>query len=98
MPVSVVVQMQAKAGQGDRMFEVLKEVMPDSAAAEGAIGFEALRDRDDPDKIIVIGRWRDRDDHTAYMAWREETGIGHSELAPLIETLAISYSDTVGEW
>ncbi len=98
MPVTVVVEMQAKPGEGDRMFEVINAIMPDTVAAEGAISFEAVRDRDDRDKFIVVGRWRERDDHESYMAWRAETGIGHDDLAPVMENVVITYCDTVAEW
>jgi quinol monooxygenase YgiN len=98
VPVTVVVQMQAKTGEGDRMLEIVHRIMPDTVAAEGAISFEAVRDRDDSDKFIVVGRWRERVDHETYMAWRAETGIGHDELAPVLETVVINYCDTVAEW
>lgn len=99
MAVRVVLELQAKPGEGDRMIEVLGQIMPDTANSDGALEFELLRDRDDGDKFVVIERWRDRADHEAYMAWRERTGIGREELASVIGgPVAITYCDTVGEW
>lgn len=98
MTVIVLVEMQANPGDGDRLLEVLKKITPDSLAGDGAISFETVRDQDDPDKFITIGRWRDRLAHTTYMNWRAETGIGPSELAPLLANLVITYSDVVGTW
>jgi quinol monooxygenase YgiN len=92
------VAIQAKPGEGDRMLEVLNSIMPDTVGADGAIGAETMRDSDDSDKFITVGRWRDRAAHEAYMAWRERTGKGHTELAPLMQNVVISYCATVGDW
>jgi quinol monooxygenase YgiN len=96
--VSVVVQMKAKPGEGDRMREVLDAIMPDTLAAEGAISLELFRDRDDGGLFIAVGRWRERADHEKYMAWRAATGVGHDELSPLLDEVVITYCDTIGEW
>jgi quinol monooxygenase YgiN len=99
MAVRVVLQMRAKPGEGDRMIEVLNQIMPDTAKSDGAVEFELLRDCDDGDKFVVIERWRDRADHEAYMAWRERTGIGREELAPVIGgPVVITYCDAIGAW
>jgi quinol monooxygenase YgiN len=95
---SVLVQMKAHPGQGDRMAEVLDAIMPDTLAAEGAISLELFRARDDTDVFWAVGRWREREDHEKYMAWRAETGIGHDDLGPLLAEYSVTYSDTIGEW
>jgi quinol monooxygenase YgiN len=98
MAVSVIVEMRAKPGQGDALRDALDVVMPDTVHAEGAISFEALRDRDDPDKFTVIGRWRERTEHETYMQWRADTGTGHVELEPVLDTVVITYCDSVATW
>jgi quinol monooxygenase YgiN len=97
--VRVVVQMHAKPGQGDQMLELVRnDLMPDTAAAEGALEFELLRDLDDRDKLVMVARWRDRSDHVAYMDWRASTGIGHDDLAELMAGYSVTYCETVGTW
>jgi quinol monooxygenase YgiN len=97
--VTVIVRLQAKPGEGDRLLEVVKEITPDSIDKDGAGRFELVRDLDDPDTLVMIEKWRDRADHEAYVAWRAETGIGAAELGALIGAPPeIRYLETVGEW
>lgn len=99
MAVTVLVRLQAKPGEGDRLLEVVKEITPDSVSKDGAGAFELVRDLDDPDTVVMIEKWRDRAAHEAYVAWRAETQIGAAELAAVLGAEPeIRYLETVGEW
>jgi len=97
--VTVIVRLQAKPGEGDRMVEVVKEITPDSIDKDGWVAFELVRDLDDPDTLVMIEKWRDRADHEAYVAWRAETGKGAAELGEVIGAPPeIRYLETVETW
>jgi quinol monooxygenase YgiN len=97
--VTVLVRLQAKPGEGDKLVEVVKAITPDSIDKDGAGAFELVRDLDDPDTVVMIEKWRDRASHEAYVAWRAETGIGAAELGEVMGAAPeIRYLETVGEW
>src|SRR3954465_16062025 len=99
MPVRVVVRLQARPGEGEKLLEVVRKITPGSTSKEGAGAFELLRDLDDPNTLVMLEHWRDRADHEAYVRWRAETQTGVAELgAVLAEPPEIRYLETVGEW
>ena len=78
MAVRILVRMQAKAGTGDRMAEIMAGMLPDTMSREGAIELELLRDLDDRDLFYATERWRAR-------AWSDSystTGAGSWSSAP----------------
>ncbi len=99
MAVRVLVRLQAHPGEGDRLVDVVSQITPDARAHEGAGEFELVRDLDDPDTVAMVARWRDRAAHEAYMAWRDETGVGTDDLAAVLGAPpVIRYCEIVGEW
>ena len=97
MAVRILVRMQAKAGTGDRMAEIMAGMLPDTMSREGAIELELLRDLDDRDLFYATERWRERADHEAYVEWRASSGTG-AELATVLEAVEMRYLETIGEW
>jgi quinol monooxygenase YgiN len=95
---TVLVRMQAKPGEGDQLVEVVNQISPDTVSRDGALSFELVRDLDDPDTLVMIEKWRDRADHEAYAAWREETQIGVAELFAVVAAVEVKYLETVREW
>lgn len=99
MALRVMVRFQAKPGEGEKLLELVRGMIPEARAIEGAGAFELVRGLEDPDLIISFARWRERSDHDTYMAWRASTGIGTQELAALIASPPeVLYLETVEEW
>jgi quinol monooxygenase YgiN len=102
MAVRVVVRLQAKPGEGDRLVEIVKRITPDSVAQDGAGAFELIRDLEDPDTVLVMERWRDRASHESYMKWRAESEAGQEGGRELFAVLGadpvIAYYETLAEW
>ena len=84
MPITVLLQLTAKPGEGDALAAALDAFLPDTRAFEGSLGVEELRDLDNRDNLVVLERWRSRDDQAAYSAWRAEQGA----LGSIAELLA----------
>jgi quinol monooxygenase YgiN len=97
-PVRVIVHLRAKTGEGDAMQAALMKEVPVTAARDGAIAMEAVRDLDDGEKFILIQRWRDRAAYDAYLAWRQNSGAGSGALASVLGDMSIQYCETVGHW
>lgn len=98
MTVTVIVQLQASAGKGERLRELVTEMMVVTKTADGALGHEMLYDLDDPDKVIVLERWRARSDHEAYRAWRLRTSAGVADLAAVLGGRpTVTYAQAIAE-
>jgi quinol monooxygenase YgiN len=65
--IQVILELQAKPGEGDRLAEVVRGMLHDTNRMDGALGSEVLRGLDDGDKVVLVEQWRDRADHEAYV-------------------------------
>jgi quinol monooxygenase YgiN len=74
MTVTVLLELEAKEGRGDELAAVVSGSLPETRAFAGSEGAELLRDLDAPDRLLVVERWRAREDQQAYSAWRTEQG------------------------
>jgi quinol monooxygenase YgiN len=59
--VTVVVLFAARPGRGDDAEAALREVSGPTHAEEGCILFAAHRVAGDPDRLVLVERWADRD-------------------------------------
>jgi quinol monooxygenase YgiN len=74
MTIAVTLELRIKAGQGAEFAVGLKGMLGDTRARQGAEFIEMIVDQNDADHIIVYERWATKEDHQAYMAWRQERG------------------------
>lgn len=58
-------QFTANPGSGDELFELIDSFMPLIRESDGCIDVQIKRGADDPDKILVIEVWRDKEAHRA---------------------------------
>jgi heme oxygenase (mycobilin-producing) len=96
MPITVLLHLTAKPGQGDELAAAVDAFLPGTRTFKGSLGAEALRDLDNRDSLVVLERWESRDDHTAYSAWRAEQGSMASVAGLLALRPAASFHDTTG--
>jgi len=93
MTVAVTLELRCQAGKGGELVGALKTMLPDTRERPGAQKIEMVVDQDDPDHIIIYEIWGTKEDHQAYMAWRQERGdldaLGNFVAAPP----AITYFD-----
>ena len=81
MATTVLLELKAKAGTGNDLVGVFKEILPDTRAFDGCQGVDVLQNADDGDVLVLVERWDSREHYEKYLAWRTETGA----LAGLLE-------------
>ena len=86
MAVTVLVELQAVPETRDELVSILlADVLPGIREKEGCERIDLLIDHADPHRLIVAQHWEKREQHEAYMAWRDETGTGTTgRLAPML--------------
>ena len=52
----------------------LKSMLGDTRARQGAVPIELVVKQDNSDHILVYEIWETKEDHQAYMGWRQERG------------------------
>jgi len=65
MSITRINQFTANPGSGDELFELIDSFMPLIRGSDGCIDVQIKRGVDDPDKILVIEVWRDKEAHIA---------------------------------
>lgn len=92
MTTLMIVDTQVQPGKRDELVALLQGALPDTRTFDGCSGIELQIDQDDPDRLVIIGRWETRDHHGAYRQWRAE-GEMPGLLAPLTASQTTSYFD-----
>jgi len=86
MTVAVTLELRCQAGKGGELAAALKSMLPDTRLRQGAQRIEMVVDQDDADHIVIYENWDTKEDHQAYMAWRQERGdldaLGNFVAAP----------------
>ena len=65
MSITRINQFTANPGSGDELYELIDSFMPLIRSSDGCIDAQLQRGVDDPDKIVVIEVWRDKEAHKA---------------------------------
>jgi quinol monooxygenase YgiN len=74
MAVAVTLDLKVQAGRGGELAGVLKSMLGDTRARQGAEKIEMVINQDNADHILVYEIWTTKEDHQAYMGWRQERG------------------------
>ncbi|MEI6855834.1 MAG: antibiotic biosynthesis monooxygenase, partial [Acidimicrobiaceae bacterium] len=61
----------------------LADSLADTRAFKGCISVEVFTDADNPDTIVLLEKWENKEDQAAYFAWRIETGMMDA-IAPIM--------------
>lgn len=94
MAVTVLLEIKAKAGTGGALVGVFKDILPDTRAYEGCISVDVLQNSDDPDTLVLVEVWEQKQNHEKYMGWRTETGLVEQLMAAVEGPPSIRYFDT----
>lgn len=73
MPLTIVANIHAKAGQEQRVFNALEKLVEPTRMESGCIQYDLHRDNDDPAHFLFYETWENRDlwqahKHTAHIA------------------------------
>jgi quinol monooxygenase YgiN len=59
--VALIAKMKIKEGKMDEATELFRELVPKVAEEEGTVGYAVCRDNKNPDLLVVVERYRDRE-------------------------------------
>ena len=96
MACMVTFECQAKAGTGEQLLEIMRQLLPNTRNKDGFIDLVLHVDQDNSDRILCVQHWTDRASYEAYVGWRKENGdlnISDKVLGghPLAETPIIRF-------
>lgn len=64
--VTVVARWTAAPESIDEVLALVEELVPQSRAEPGCVGYDAYRIADEPTSVVLIETYRDADSHTAH--------------------------------
>ena len=74
MTCMVTFECVAKAGSGQRLLKILKDLLPNTRNKKGFIDIVVHIDQDDPDRFLCVQHWVDRKSYESYVTWRKKSG------------------------
>lgn len=84
-------------GKGPELLEIFRAGVPATREFPGNEGVEVLSDADDPDTLIHLQTWADRESREAYLAHLDEAGltgtIGALMTGPWRSTYLVEHPD-----
>ena len=96
MGVLVLIELTVKPESIDVMRAWLKDVLPDTRAAEGCEGVTVHANLDDRSNIVVVEHWHSKEQYEKYRAWRAEKG-DHARLVRMLSgNLSVRSFEIVG--
>jgi quinol monooxygenase YgiN len=93
MPITVFADFRFRPDAIDDGLRSLGEILPDTRAFQGILRLDVIQDQSDPGHVVLVEEWESPDDHTAYMAWRAESGTSAEMRAALAAAPVVSYFD-----
>jgi quinol monooxygenase YgiN len=94
MTITSILEMQFKPGTVDDAISLFSTVMPQVRAFDGCASASIVRDREDDDRLFIVGTWDSFERHEAYQEWRLGDGV-LTELDVLVDMLVGPPRDTV---
>jgi quinol monooxygenase YgiN len=93
MTIAVILKLKCQSGKGPDLTAALQSMLGDTRARQGAEMIEMVVNQDNPDHIIVYEKWATKEDHQAYMGWRQERGDLDALGGFVSEPPAVTYFD-----
>ena len=70
----VTFECAATPGNGEAIFDKLKELLPNTRNKDGFIDLVVHADQDDSDRFLCVQHWVSREAYETYVDWRKENG------------------------
>ena len=93
MTIAVTADLKAQAGKGGELVKFIKGLLGDTRAKPGCESIDLIVNQDDSDHVLIDERWASKDDHQAYMGWRQEQGDIDTLVSFLASPPTITYFD-----
>ncbi len=74
MPTLVMLEVKAKADAVKALRTLTTAGIPHTRAFAGCQGATAYVSQDDPQTLVLVAQWDNRDAYERYLAWRTENG------------------------
>jgi quinol monooxygenase YgiN len=85
----LILTFECHEGKGQELLTILKSALQTTRSQKGCISVQAYTDSSNPNRIILLQEWEDKDSQISYMKWRSDTGqqdvLGTILLRPIIE-------------
>jgi quinol monooxygenase YgiN len=85
----LILTFECNVGKGAELLKILESALPTTRAQMGCISVLAYTDSSDPDRIILLQEWENKEFQVAYMKWRTDTGqqgvLDNILTSPIIE-------------
>lgn len=75
MTVTAIIQMPFGPDTVDAGLDSLARMLPATRAYDGCHRVDVYRSREEPARVVLIEEWQSVDQHQAYVAWRESSGV-----------------------
>ena len=96
MSVLILVELRVKPESIDAMRAWVKDVLPDTRAAEGCEGITVHANLDDRSNLVLVEHWNSKQQYEKYRAWRVERG-DHARLVGMLSgNPSVRYFEIVG--
>ena len=93
MSVTIILEIKAKAGTSSKILNILEEVLPDTRSYDGCLGLKTYQNQENPDIIVLVEEFENREKYSQYLSWRQDTGVFDSLAKKLDEPPSIRYFD-----
>jgi quinol monooxygenase YgiN len=93
MTIAVTADLKAQTGKGGELVKFIKGLLGDTRAKSGCESIDLMVNQDDSDHVCLDERWASKEDHQAYMAWRQEQGDIDTLVSFLSSPPSITYFD-----
>ncbi|WP_306355795.1 MULTISPECIES: putative quinol monooxygenase [unclassified Nocardia] len=96
MTTYATIDMVTTPDRFDEFRDFLAKHLPSTRTFPGNISVEVARNQEEPDRVLLVEKWRSRADFDAYLAWRQESGV-LAELAAFADgEVRFGFHDQIG--
>ena len=93
MSVTIILEIKAKKGTSSEVLNILRSTLPDTRNYDGCIGLKTYQNQENPDIIVLVEEFENKDKYSKYLGWRQETGVFDNLVTKLEEPPSIRYFD-----
>ncbi|MEM7250307.1 MAG: antibiotic biosynthesis monooxygenase family protein [Pseudomonadota bacterium] len=93
MAATILLEVTAKAGTGDKLVEFFKSILVDTRAYDGCKSVDVYRNMDSPDVVVLVEQWESKAHYEKYLGWRSETGVVDQIVSQIDGAPSIRYFD-----